>query len=833
VADNFDRFTKRARRVLTNAQEEARRLNHRYIGTEHILLGLASEEGGVAMRVLQDLGIKPEQVRSAIERTVGKGTRPTFAQPTLTPRTKRVIEISVDEARKMGHHYIGTEHLLLGLVQEGEGVAVDVLRRLGASPEKIREQVSRLLQEVPARAGGRQQASSTPTMDQLGTDLTALADANKLDPVIGRQTEIERVIQILARRTKNNPALIGEPGVGKTAIVEGLAQRIVAGDVPEPLLDKRVLQLNIGNLVAGTIYRGQFEERLKKVIDEIKGSESILFIDELHMLVGAGSAGSSVDAANILKPALSRGELQCIGATTMDEYRRHIEGDAALERRFQPVHVDEPTVEETIEILRGVRRLYEEHHKLPITDDALEAAARLSARYITDRFLPDKAIDVIDEASSRVRMYKMPHASTLKDTFSAIKSVQREKDEAIDAQEWAEATALRERERDLKSQLEQLRVGWDSSSATVAVTDEDVAEIVSMMTGVPLMQLESEESERLLQMESALHERIVGQDEAVRTISRAVRRARAGLKDPQRPIGSFMFLGPTGVGKTELAKALAAFMFGSEEALLQIDMSEFMERHTVSRLVGAPPGYIGYEDAGQLTETVRRRPFSVICFDEVEKAHPEAINMLLQIMEDGHLSDAKGRKVDFRNTIILMTSNVGADVIGRSTALGFVRQRDTAQGEKETYDEMKDKVLSALKSIFRPEFLNRIDGVMVFHALTREQIEEIVDLEVHKVETRLGEHGLALRLTEPARAYLAEKGYDPSLGARPLRRVIQMEIEDALSEALLAGRFAEGDRVLVDLRDGELSFEPDEARETVSEVPDDEESPQTLEAVIT
>jgi ATP-dependent Clp protease ATP-binding subunit ClpC len=833
VADNFDRFTKRARRVLTNAQEEARRLNHRYIGTEHILLGLASEEGGVAMRVLQDLGIKPEQVRSAIERTVGKGTRPTFAQPTLTPRTKRVIEISVDEARKLGHHYIGTEHVRLGLVQEGEGVAVDVLRRLGASPEKIREQVSRLLQEVPARAGGRQQASSTPTMDQLGTDLTALADANKLDPVIGRQTEIERVIQILARRTKNNPALIGEPGVGKTAIVEGLAQRIVAGDVPEPLLDKRVLQLNIGNLVAGTIYRGQFEERLKKVIDEIKGSESILFIDELHMLVGAGSAGSSVDAANILKPALSRGELQCIGATTMDEYRRHIEGDAALERRFQPVHVDEPTVEETIEILRGVRRLYEEHHKLPITDDALEAAARLSARYITDRFLPDKAIDVIDEASSRVRMYKMPHASTLKDTFSAIKSVQREKDEAIDAQEWAEATALRERERDLKSQLEQLRVGWDSSSATVAVTDEDVAEIVSMMTGVPLMQLESEESERLLQMESALHERIVGQDEAVRTISRAVRRARAGLKDPQRPIGSFMFLGPTGVGKTELAKALAAFMFGSEEALLQLDMSEFMERHTVSRLVGAPPGYIGYEDAGQLTETVRRRPFSVICFDEVEKAHPEAINMLLQIMEDGHLSDAKGRKVDFRNTIILMTSNVGADVIGRSTALGFVRQRDTAQGEKETYDEMKDKVLSALKSIFRPEFLNRIDGVMVFHALTREQIEEIVDLEVHKVETRLGEHGLALRLTEPARAYLAEKGYDPSLGARPLRRVIQMEIEDALSEALLAGRFAEGDRVLVDLRDGELSFEPDEARETVSEVPDDEESPQTLEAVIT
>jgi ATP-dependent Clp protease ATP-binding subunit ClpC len=834
VADNFDRFTKRARRVLTNAQEEARRLNHRYIGTEHILLGLVSEEGGVAMRVLQELDIKPEQVRSAIERTVGKGTRPTFQQPTLTPRTKRVIEISVDEARKMGHHYIGTEHLLLGLVQEGEGVAVDVLRRLGASPEKIRDQVNRLLQEVPARAGNRQQSSPTPTMDQLGTDLTALAESKKLDPVIGRQNEIERVIQILARRTKNNPALIGEPGVGKTAIVEGLAQRIVAGDVPEPLLDKRVLQLNIGNLVAGTIYRGQFEERLKKVIDEIKGSESILFIDELHMLVGAGAAGSSVDAANILKPALSRGELQCIGATTMDEYRRHIEGDAALERRFQPVHVDEPTVEETIEILRGVRRLYEEHHKLPITDAALEAAARLSARYITDRFLPDKAIDVIDEASSRVRMYKMPHSSTLKDTFSAIKSVQREKDEAIDAQEWAEATALRERERELKSQLEQLRVGWDSSSATVAVTDEDVAEIVSMMTGVPLMQLETEESERLLHMEKALHDRIVGQDEAVKTISRAVRRARAGLKDPRRPIGSFMFLGPTGVGKTELAKALAEFMFGSEEALLQLDMSEFMERHTVSRLVGAPPGYIGYEDAGQLTETVRRRPFSVICFDEVEKAHPEAINMLLQIMEDGHLSDAKGRKVDFRNTIILMTSNVGADVIGRSTALGFTRQRETTQSEQDAYDDMKDKVLSELKRIFRPEFLNRIDGVIVFHALNREQIEEIVDLEVSKVEERLGEHGLDLRLAEPARAYLAEKGYDPSLGARPLRRVIQMEIEDALSEGMLAGRFSEGDRVLVDFRDGELVFEPDEKDANMAaEEAGDNESPQTLEAVIT
>jgi len=833
VTDNFDRFTKRARRVLTTAQEEARRLNHRFIGTEHILLGLVAEQGGVAMRVLAEMNITAEQVRRTVERTVGRGTRPATMQPSLTPRTKRVIELSVDEARKLGHHYIGTEHLLLGLVREGEGVAVDVLRRLGATPDRIRAEVNRLLQETPVHAGSQSQASSTPTVDQLGTDLTALAEADKLDPVVGRQTEIERVIQILARRTKNNPALVGEPGVGKTAIVEGLAQRIVTGDVPEPLLDKRVLQLNIGSLVAGTIYRGQFEERLKKVIDEIKDSESILFIDELHMLVGAGSAGSSVDAANILKPALSRGELQCIGATTLDEYRKHIEGDAALERRFQPVYVNEPTVEETIQILQGVKPLYEQHHKLPISDEAVEAAARLSARYITDRYLPDKAIDVIDEAASRVRMYKMPHSSSLKETFAAIKAVQREKDQAIDAQRWAEATALRDRERELKSQIEQLRMSWDVNSATVAVTVEDVAEIVSMWTGVPLMQLETEESERLLRMEDALHERIVGQDEAIETISRAVRRARAGLKDPQRPIGSFMFLGPTGVGKTELARALAEFMFGSEDALLQFDMSEFMERHTVSRLVGAPPGYVGYEEAGQLTEAIRRRPFSVVCFDEVEKAHPEAVNMLLQIMEDGQLSDAKGRKVDFRNSIILMTSNVGADVIGRSTALGFARGRDRAQDEREAYDEMKDKVLGELKRIFRPEFLNRIDGVIVFHALSKEQIKEIVDLELNKVRQRLEEYRLDLVPTEEAREYLAQKGYDPNLGARPLRRLIRTEIEDALSEGVLAGRFGEGDQVVVDLRDDELVFrtEKQEEQREVSEV-DNGEASETLAPVL-
>jgi ATP-dependent Clp protease ATP-binding subunit ClpC len=832
VAENLDRFTTRARRVLTTAGEEAKRLNHQFIGTEHILLGLVAEEGGVAMRVLRELKITPGQIRSSVERAVGRGPRPVLKQPALTPRTKQVIELAVDEARRLGHHYIGTEHLLLGLVREGKGVAVDVLRSLDAPPERIRAEVTRILQETPVHASEKEQTSNTPTVDQLGTDLTALAESNKLDPVIGRQTEIERVIQILARRTKNNPALIGDPGVGKTAIVEGLAQRIVAGDVPEPLLDKRVLQLDIGSLVAGTIYRGQFEERLKKVIDELKGSDSILFIDEVHMLVGAGSAGSSVDAANILKPALSRGELQCIGATTLDEYRKHIEGDAALERRFQPVYVDEPTVDETIEILRGVKGLYEEHHKLLITDEAAQAAARLSARYITDRYLPDKAIDVIDEAASRVRMYKVPQSSTLKDTFTEIKAVQREKDQAIDAQEWIEATALREKERDLKSQLEQLRIGWDSSSAKVAVSAEDVAEIVAMWTGVPLMQLESEESERLLQMEEHLHERIVGQDEAIRTISRAVRRARAGLKDPTRPIGSFLFLGPTGVGKTELAKALAEFMFGSEDALLQFDMSEFMERHTVSRLVGAPPGYIGYEDAGQLTETVRRRPFTVVCFDEVEKAHPEAVNMLLQIMEDGQLSDAKGHKVDFRNTIILMTSNVGADVIGRSTSLGFSTKRSASESEQEDYDEMKDKVLGELKRIFRPEFLNRIDGVMVFHALNREQIKAIVDLEVEKVCERLSSHELSLQLSEEAREYLAEKGYDARLGARPLRRVIQTEVEDTLSEGLLEGRFSQGDTVIAYIEDGEIAFRPKEADENddAAEV-ENGEAPPMLEAV--
>jgi ATP-dependent Clp protease ATP-binding subunit ClpC len=662
----------------------------------------------------------------------------------------------------------------------------------------------------------------TPLVDQLATDLTLLAEESKLDPVIGRETEIERVIQILARRTKNNPALIGEPGVGKTAIVEGLAQRIVAGETPGPLIGKRVLQLDVGSLVAGTMYRGQFEERLKRVIDELKSSDAILFIDEVHMLVGAGSAGSSVDAANILKPALSRGELQVIGATTLDEYRKNIENDAALERRFQPVMVEEPTVEETIDILRGVRKPYEEHHKLMITDEALETAAYLSARYVTDRFLPDKAIDLIDESASRVRMYKSPEAISLREVIAQLRETRQAHEEAIDEARYDDASELVERENELEDQLERLRSAWDRSESGPRVTEDDIAEVVSMWTGVPVMQLAEAESKRLLEMEDALHERIVGQDEAIVAISKAVRRSRAGLKDPRRPIGSFVFLGPTGVGKTELTKALAEFLFGSEDALIQIDMSELMERHTVSRLVGAPPGYVGYEDAGQLTEAIRRRPYSIVVFDEVEKAHPEAHNMLLQIMEEGQLSDARGRKVDFRNAIIVMTSNVGADLIRRQTSLGFDLPTSEETVEHEEYDEMRKKLTEALKKVFRPEFLNRVDATMVFHALTKDEIRKIVDLELKKVSKRLEEHEIDLRATDAARNKLAEEGYDPEMGARPLRRVIQNKVEDKLSDALLAGKFESGDTVVVDLdeeeiilRVGEPAAEEDEAQEAI------------------
>ncbi len=830
MSDKLQRFTQRARRVLALAQEEAERMKHAYIGTEHLLLGLMKEEGGVASRVLRELGLETRRVQEIVERLTGANKTTPTAKIDLSPGTKRVLELAVDEARRMGHHYIGTEHLLLGLVRQNEGVAIDVLKKLGVSAEQIRRQTRRVLQESPSQqpstppqgspkserqtvtpsGEGRQkkEKAKTPLVDQLATDLTALAEENKLDPVVGREQEIERVIQILARRTKNNPALIGEPGVGKTAIVEGLAQRIVLGDTPEPLLDKRVLQLDVGSLVAGTMYRGQFEERLKRVIEELKQSDAILFIDEVHMLVGAGAAGSSVDAANILKPALARGELQVIGATTLEEYRKHIESDAALERRFQPVQVDEPSIDETIEILRGVKKAYEEHHKLVITEAAIDAAARLSARYVPDRFLPDKAIDLIDEASSRVRMYKSPEARKFKAAVGELRGLRAEHQLAVEEDRMEDAQELVNRQAELEAQIDQMRAGWDRDSSP-QVLEEDIAEVVGMWTGIPVTQITEAETARLLKMEPALHERIVGQHEAIEAISKAVRRARAGLKDPKRPIGSFMFLGPTGVGKTELTKTLAEFMFGSEEAVIQLDMSEFMERHTVSRLVGAPPGYVGYEEAGQLTEAIRRRPYSIVVFDEVEKAHPEAHNMLLQIMEEGHLSDAKGKKVNFQNAIIIMTSNVGADMIKRQGSLGFNIKRDEKVSEELAYDELRKKLTDALKRVFRPEFLNRLDGTIIFRPLTRDEIKQIVSLEVAKVSVRLAEHELKLELTPEASDKIAEIGYDPDLGARPLRRVVQNKIEDAVSDGVLSGRFQPGDTIKVVVREDDVALTVD------------------------
>lgn len=803
MANKFDRFTKRARHVLALAQEEAQRLNHNYIGTEHLLLGLVREESGVAARVLKDLGVEPKALRKGVEEMIGRGERKVLGKISLTPRTKRVIELAVDEARRLGHHYIGTEHLLLGLAREGEGIAVDVLKSLGVNLDRLRTETARIMMESPARLQGKKGETQTPLIDQLGIDLTAWAEEGKLDPVIGRQKEIERVIQILSRRTKNNPALIGEPGVGKTAIVEGLAQLIASGQAPKELLNRSLVMLDVGSLVAGTIYRGQFEERLKRVIGEIKDSNSILFIDELHMIVGAGAAGSSVDAANILKPALARGELQCIGATTLDEYRKHVEGDASLERRFQPILVEEPTIDETIEILRGIKERYEEHHNLEITDEALKQAAHLSARYVPDRHLPDKAIDLIDEASSRVRMYRMPPLPQLQGALNELQEIRQKKEEAFRAQRYEEAANLRDQEMELSEELRQLRLGSEEVELP-KVTAEDIAEVVSMWTGVPVTRIAGEESERLLHMEKALHQRIVGQDEAIETLSKAVRRARAGLKDPKRPIGNFIFLGPTGVGKTETAKALAEFMFGSEEALIKLDMSEFMERHNVARLVGAPPGYVGYEEGGQLTEAIRRRPYSVILLDEVEKAHPEAFNMLLQIMEDGSLADAKGRRVDFRNTIVLMTSNVGAELLTREMSLGFAVHRDEAKTAEEEYQKMKEKVLDQLKKTFRPEFLNRVDATVVFHALTKEQIKQIVELMLSQLQERLRHQEIKLEATEEAKELLAKEGYDPHFGARPLRRVIQQRVEDPLSEGVLAGEFQPGDTAVVDVVDEQI-----------------------------
>ena len=803
----LEKFTQSARRVLSLAHLEAERMQKDAIGSEHILLALVQEESGVAGRVLRELGVEIDRAREMVLRVGGVGSK-VPDKIDLSGDSQKILDLAIEEAQQMSSNYISTEHLLLALVQSELGLAKEVIAKLGITSAQIRRQVKRVLtenrnaldnaQERLSKDKEKKAEGKTPLVDQLAVDLTAYAEDGKLDPVIGREKEIERVIQILARRTKNNPALIGEPGVGKTAIVEGLASRIIEGDVPTPLLDKRVLRLDVGSLVAGTMYRGQFEERLKRVIDELKASKAILFIDEVHMLVGAGSAGSSVDAANILKPALSRGELQVIGATTLDEYRKNIESDAALERRFQPIVVEEPSKEEALEILRGVRKNYEEHHRLVISDEALEAAVSMSSRYITDRFLPDKAIDLIDETASRVRMYKSDTAKTSKKVMADLREARKQLNTLVEQKLQDQVEQQQLVVEGLEKKLAKFREEWDRDTSPV-VTPDDIAELVSMWTGVPVMQLAQEESVRLLNMEEELHKAIIGQQEAIERIAKAVRRGRAGLKDPRRPIGSFMFLGPTGVGKTELTKALARFLFGSEDALVQLDMSEFMERHSVSRLVGAPPGYVGYEDAGQLTEAVRRHPYSIIVFDEVEKAHPEAHNMLLQIMEEGQLSDAKGRKVDFRNTIIVMTSNIGADMIKREGGFGFKLERDADKNEAFEYDEMRKKLLDSLKKAFRPEFINRLDSVIVFHALAKEHIRSIATLELNKVAERLKDRAITLTASEAALEKLTEKGYDPDMGARPLRRVIQLDIEDQLSDDLLSGKFKDGETIIVDV----------------------------------
>jgi ATP-dependent Clp protease ATP-binding subunit ClpC len=801
MASRFEKFSERARRVLTIAQEEARNLNHSYIGTEHILLGLVREEEGVAAKVLTNLGIGLSKVRSAVEFIIGRGEKPGSSETGLTPRAKKVIELAIDEARQMGHNYIGTEHLLLGLLREGEGVASSVLDSFGITLERARAEVIHILTQGVPKARLTRSASKTPALDQLGTDLTEAARKKKLDPIIGRHKEMERVIQILSRRTKNNPALIGEPGVGKTAIVEGLAQQIVAGTVPETLEDKRLIALDMGTLVAGTKYRGEFEERLKKVIDEIKtAGNCIIFIDEFHTMVGAGAAEGAVDAANILKPSLARGELQCIGATTLDDYRKYVERDAGLERRFQPVLVEEPSVDETLRILRGIKERYEAHHHLKISEEALAAASSMAARYIPDRFMPDKAIDLIDEASSRVRIRHSTMPASLKQAKESQDLLRKDKDNALATQQYDNAAELRERELQNDEEIKKLEAEWreEQGQEEVVVRKEDIAEVVSMWTGVPMVQLADDEASRLLNMEESLHKRIAGQEEAVKAISKAVRRARSGIKDMKRPMGVFLFLGPTGVGKTEMAKTLAEYLFGSEDALIRIDMSEFMEKFAVSRLVGAPPGYIGYEEGGQLTEAVRRKPYSCILLDEIEKAHPDVFNLLLQIFDDGHLTDAKGRRVDFRNSMIIMTSNFGAIEIRRGS-VGFASRGDELKSRERTYDKMKNDLLTKLKdsreSNFRPEFLNRIDDIIVFHTLTEEQIRAIVDMMLANVSKQLAEKEIKLLVTDAAKDLLGKEGYKEEYGARQLRRVIQNRVEDKLSEAVLRGGFRTFERI--------------------------------------
>ena len=809
MGSRFEKFSERARKVLSLAQEEAQRFNHNYIGTEHILLGLVRETEGVAARVLANVGVDLNKVRSAVEFIIGRGDKPAQGEIGLTPRAKKVVELAVDEARRMNHTYIGTEHLLIGLLREGEGVAAGVLESLGVNLEKVRGETHRVLSQSPSQSAGHSGRSQTrtPTLDQLGIDLTQAARASKLDPVVGRSQEIQRVIQILSRRTKNNPVLVGEPGVGKTAIVEALAQRIITGEVPDSLQGKRLVTLDMGALVAGTKYRGEFEERLKKVVDEIKNSGNcVLFIDEIHTMVGAGAAEGAVDAANILKPSLARGELQCIGATTMDDYRKHVERDPALERRFQRVAVEEPTTAETIAILMGVKSRYEEHHHLTIGEDAVQAATNLASRFVSDRFLPDKAIDVMDEAASRVRLRSSTTPLSVKEAQKVLENVRKEKDDAIAGQQYEYAAELRDRELRLIEKLESEQQEWreDIDKDQPAVTEDDIAEVVSMWTGIPVSRLAVEETARLLQMEEELHKRIIGQDEAIVSISKAVRRARAGLKDPRHPIGVFLFMGPTGVGKTELVRALSEFMFSSEDTMIRLDMSEFQERHTVARLIGAPPGYVGYDEGGQLTEGVRRKSYCCILLDEIEKAHPEVFNILLQIFDDGHLSDAKGRKVDFRNAIIVMTSNLGSDLITRETGIGFSIKSDEGRTERIGYERMKDKVLEEVKRFFRPEFLNRVDATVVFHALSREHIHSIVDLMMNMVRAELADHKVSLEITEAVRDFLAEKGYDPVFGARPLRRLIQNEIEDRLSEEVLGGRLHAGDTAYIDVEEGEI-----------------------------
>ncbi|AIS53224.1 negative regulator of genetic competence ClpC/MecB [Thermoanaerobacter kivui] len=804
----FGRFTERAQKALYLAQEEARSFYHNYVGTEHILLGLLREDEGIAARTLKKLGVTYEATREKVLSLIGMGNVPGDVVG-YTPRAKRVLELSFSEARRFNTSYIGTEHILLGLLREGEGVAVRILMEQGIDFNRVREEIVKMLSEEPT--GGPAKAAkakntNTPTLNQFGRDLTELARDGKLDPVIGREKEIERVIQILSRRTKNNPVLIGEPGVGKTAIAEGLAQKIVEGEIPEILKDKRVVTLDMASMVAGTKYRGEFEDRLKTVLNEvIKAGNVILFIDEMHTLIGAGAAEGAIDASNILKPALARGEIQVIGATTLDEYRKYVERDPALERRFQPIIVEEPTVEETIEILKGLRDKYEAHHRVKITDEAIEAAAKLSHRYIADRFLPDKAIDLIDEAASRVRLKTVTAPPEIKELEEKINDLIKEKEEAIRTQEYEKAAKIRDEEQKLREELEKLKAKWQQNSFSdeKSVGPEEIAQVVSLWTGIPVKKLAQEESERLLHLEEVLHERVIGQDEAVEAVARAIRRARVGLKDPKRPIGSFIFLGPTGVGKTELTKALAEALFGDENAMIRLDMSEYMERHTVSKLIGSPPGYVGFEEGGQLTEKVRRKPYSVILLDEIEKAHPEVFNILLQILEDGRLTDSKGRTVDFKNTVIIMTSNVGAELLKKQSTLGFMPQE---KEDKASHEKIKETLMAELRKTFRPEFLNRVDEIIVFHQLSKEDIEKIADIMIEELNNRLKENNIKLEFTPEAKEEIIKQGYDPNYGARPLRRAIQRIVENQLSELMLQGEVKPGDELIVTAKDGKLEF---------------------------